>query len=962
MEQILYLPQTPGARDVLIQQLPRILKDFIHNAAQDVFSSTRKFLKQDWVKIRSQAGGTLYYCPQINRLFPDLIAKNIQTLDLRSDSLPEYPSFDINGMPLAGSYLTKDEFIQVFSNNLTELSSKFEWDLNFCQVFAVTYGNEKALMPRNNNRHKTYRLNSPSIDKSKVTVIPSRLLTEGSNLDAYSFLAQLHQLRCAPVLNPQYENMLQLYFAYEDLQTGPNRDSLPELLCILNKYVLPNQSAIRSQMPDESWLQWQRMFLECDKARANLPLHPAACLNESGHWDLFQERIWNNNAVSFLCQQELFNVRNRLIFARSPRDDAKTRPCYVAIDFGTKSTVVASCGHNQIISPHIIGDPMPGTGLDPSKQFENPTVLRFTGLKSFLEDYGKNGRPNTKWNDASTSHDAWNDLKNSTVEDIRQYIYKLKQWANSHNGPLIIIDAQDNCFQLNDYTKDNPLDPIELYAYYIGLYINRMSDSNVFMDYLLAFPTSYPSHICDRILESFRRGLKKSIPTPLQEDTQFMDENFHVEMPVSEPAAYAICSVEIQAKSEQGPFLYGVYDFGGGTTDFSIGVYCPHRTVRKNPPSTRIPQQESCLIELENGGISDLGGENLLEQAAWNVFTQNAAKLPDGVHFTSPFANTPMQYSNYVSNDKLAQKNTLTLVNELRPLWEGTRTMLNTISVLLYSYSLDADGQQDTMQIQPSNVTLDINVESLTEFFTQKIANGVTSFLTMLQNTVSNIQDGRHMKKKLKDYRIDAAQIKKAYIFLAGNASRSPIVRELFDVRIKHIALGLNIQLCSPMDAECGALNINYDRQPWVYPPTAKTGIAYGLLLAKKREMDMQIVCLNKNIFCFVLGMVNYTNNFFEPFSAQELQEGCCFAAVSPNVRNYTLHYTDDLRAQNIATPGAKVTAFTIHIPQDILKTYAGNLLYVQAVPKSCSCVNIYVRLDGSNYDIGSYDLRHIQI
>lgn len=42
-------------------------------------------------------------------------------------------------------------------------------------------------------------------------------------------------------------------------------------------------------------------------------------------------------------------------------------------------------------------------------------------------------------------------------------------------------------------------DPIEIYAYYIGLYINNMFDSNgIYLNYILSFPVTYEKAIRDK--------------------------------------------------------------------------------------------------------------------------------------------------------------------------------------------------------------------------------------------------------------------------------------------------------------------------------------------------------------------------------------------------------------------------------------------------------------------------------
>jgi len=51
--------------------------------------------------------------------------------------------------------------------------------------------------------------------------------------------------------------------------------------------------------------------------------------------------------------------------------------------------------------------------------YENPTVMEFIDLDSFLEQYHKGTfRPKTKWDDVTISHTAYENLKNSNSKEF----------------------------------------------------------------------------------------------------------------------------------------------------------------------------------------------------------------------------------------------------------------------------------------------------------------------------------------------------------------------------------------------------------------------------------------------------------------------------------------------------------------------------------------------------------------
>ena len=59
------------------------------------------------------------------------------------------------------------------------------------------------------------------------------------------------------------------------------------------------------------------------------------------------------------------------------------------------------------------------------------------------------------------------------------------------------------------------------------------------------------------------------------EDAELMTK-FSVSYQISEPAAYAVTALErsgFKPKDETEKYLYGIFDFGGGTTDFDFGVW-----------------------------------------------------------------------------------------------------------------------------------------------------------------------------------------------------------------------------------------------------------------------------------------------------------------------------------------------------------------------------------------------------
>ena len=222
--------------------------------------------------------------------------------------------------------------------------------------------------------------------------------------------------------------------------------------------------------------------------------------------------------------------------------------------------------------------------------------------------------------------------------------------------------------------KDGDLDPVEIYAYYLGLYINNMRNG-IFLNYALSFPVSYQKAVKQKLLRSFERGLRKSLPNAVLNDEEAM-ASFKVIQGITEPAAYAICALKsygFDPQDEDDQYFYGIFDFGGGTTDFDFGVW-------RGAADTREERRYDYVINHFGAeGDQYLGGENLLELMAYEVFKANKDRLlPDmseggsaGFSFFKPtecddFAGSEV----LISSSQEAKRNTKQLMEALRPVWE----------------------------------------------------------------------------------------------------------------------------------------------------------------------------------------------------------------------------------------------------------------------------------------------------
>lgn len=538
---------------------------------------------------------------------------------------------------------------------------------------------------------------------------------------------------------------------------------------------------------------------------------------EQGMWEFFIPKASQGKYTKVQSKQ----------FCRDRNPVLDIREANVAIDFGTSSTVVAirKNGKDELLRIGMQEKDFAKDAIT-DQQYENPTVLEFLDLQKFLKEWqSESYRPLVDWNNIHCSHEARNTLRspNSTITEKGSIFAGLKKWAlrNENNAKVRFRDQQDYEYQLQPLTEYNPvkgqaiqigkdypqLDPIEVYAWFLGMTIN-WRERGIFLNYYLTFPVKYSNEVKARILAAFRRGLQRSLPESLIYDERFNE--FSVEELASEPAAFAAAALErLEIEPDDGGVSYAVFDFGGGTTDFDYGFY-------RNPNDEEHDEGWDHVIEhFGSSGDQFLGGENLLENLAYLVFQANGSECnKKKIAFTKPldaenFAGSEL----LIAQTQAAYTNTTLMMSKLRPLWEAGKIDLDSKGTETFKL-INKDGQTVDCEIA-------IKQDELIKFLENRIRQGLKDFFIAMNVAF------KQQHQKLPEL---------IHILLAGNSSRSRIVLGLLgrldDEKSKALHQLLLTDLAEIFeDLPDLEIHLPLDADPKnAYAPTAKTGVALGLL------------------------------------------------------------------------------------------------------------------------------------
>ncbi|MDU9807245.1 hypothetical protein [Helicobacter pylori] len=603
---------------------------------------------------------------------------------------------------------------------------------------------------------------------------------------------------------------------------------------------------------DVDFEKFKELMLNVDSVAVGLKSYSQSQLLDldGGHWDL-EVPSAPKESVTFRFDNLDSNNKEMNFYARSSLKDLNKQGV-VAIDFGTKSTTAAYMDNNGKYRLLSIGGDVDAESLE---KYENPTIVEFRNKEKFLKDYNAlDHRPFTEKNDMEVAHEAQKNLSSAQGNHLYRFLSQLKQWAGA-DEKLNFRDFKED-FSLESFTNCTGFNPIEIYAYYIGRCINNMQNG-VFLKYFLSYPIKYEKHQAEKIRESFEKGLKKSLPRHVFDDEKTA-KMFKVELKASEPCAYAISALKSYgfdkfAKLDK-PIYYGVFDFGGGTTDFDFGKW----------EKSANPKFAYKMTHFSSGGDKYLGVENLLELLAFEAYGQNFQTLKSkDIAIAKPNYGTidEQRFGSFMQDSREVHLNLQEIASQLRPFLENLDA--NIIEAIEEGEEFEIEGfKKDfkTMLLDRNGVEtecdLKVDCKEFLNLLKDKINEGVANFFAGFSKVMAENIDN---------------QCRAFHIFLGGNASRSVLVKQAFEnakeeqlkaYKQKTSKDDFTFILYEPLGTEKSDKQIleltgeDVSNTPAYLKPTCKTGVAFGLLESRPKAGGIEMPSISSNpVFKYDLGI-----------------------------------------------------------------------------------------------------------
>ncbi len=506
----------------------------------------------------------------------------------------------------------------------------------------------------------------------------------------------------------------------------------------------------------------------------------------------------------------------------------KLSSSYASIDFGTSSTCVAIENEDRF---ELLTISSSDGGED--NRYENPTNFMMFNWERLYSEWKTehisapvftkgttndfNGKKEVDcdfgYSVKELLRDVNKDELNAILTLIKMVPYQILQEGKQLNiNPLKNKDKYVYIVTEPEQQDESHLDPIAFYGYLIGRAINDVSKNrHIFNKFLLTSPVKFNNDIKKKISHSIEYGLSRAIPIPLR-------DSIKVEMKYAEPVAYigAMCGTEHFMIDEEETKMFAVYDFGGGTLDFSYGTV------------SNI-DDELIVDILGVGGDEKIGGEKLIEALSYKIYLHNLTDLKkENIPIEKPYGEElPDDLPDRLINPSNYSRSNMNKINEeiSRKIFEGKISSENEGGQSRIDCELtDLDGN-------PKGVELVYDIMDLEGVLEERIKKTVETFAYEMNATLG---------------KIEGYSPSEVNIFRAGNSSRSTFVEECMEKEFAENSEKGKIKLVD----EIG----DHIQQNQRYAITPKTAVAFGQLKLNNLTVRQKELMFKYYIGYFNLG------------------------------------------------------------------------------------------------------------
>lgn len=499
---------------------------------------------------------------------------------------------------------------------------------------------------------------------------------------------------------------------------------------------------------------------------------------------------------------------------------------YVSIDFGTSSTCVAVRDGKETSLLTISSEE--DSENDGENKFENPTNIMLYRWSDVYKQWRhenesfpiflKGTRMEEKLKEKPVGLDFGYTVKdvledaesielNAIMTQIKLIPYYLEQGEQIEINPLIRDGKTEVVKLVNspDQEDETSLDPIALYGYLLGRVINNPEKNKIYTKFDISYPVKFNKVVREKIKKSLEYGLRRSLPLSLREAKNSRGKSLlEVNMKYSEPVAYigAICGKYLKITENKGQ-LFAVYDFGGGTLDFSFGMFRPDEE-----------EDDGVVIDIYGvGGNEKIGGESLISLISYWIYTDDTNKgnmASNRIPFEKPAEE---RYP-----DNLPEK----LLNKTNIAKANMKKISEKISRKLFENknSNIADFEEDIELWNEDNEAVEWKININTSFLKQKLEEKI-------EETIKNFKSEMELcfERKIEEIKkySDEYKLENINIFKSGNASKSTIVEE----KMQQYFENNRIELIEELENEKK------------YAITPKTAVAFGQLKLRNFTVNL---------------------------------------------------------------------------------------------------------------------------